>query len=184
MTAQKELDSYLAGFRRRLEALVVARGTAILAIAAFAVTMIAVYLGTRRAFDDQFVLAARLALALVLGVVIAWLVVYPLRKLRRSRAIPAIERRAPDFDGRLETYDGLMNEKAERRSPFLGLLAEDAMKFARRIPIAMKVRSWEISVPAVLAVIAAAALIGTAAVGPDNWRYGVRHLWAGWFLDD
>src|SRR5690606_17308687 len=95
-----------------------------------------------------------------------------------------IERRAPDFDGRLETYDGLMNEKAERRSPFLGLLAEDAMKFARRIPIAMKVRSWEISVPAVLAVIAAAALIGTAAVGPDNRRHGVRHLWAGWCLHD
>ena len=104
MTAQKELDSYLSGFRRRLEALVVARGTAILAIAAFAVTMIAVYVGTRRAFDDQFVLAARVALAVVLGLVIAWLVVYPLRRLKRSRAIAEIEQRAPAFDGRLETY--------------------------------------------------------------------------------
>src|SRR5690606_13607035 len=182
MTAQKELDSYLSGFRRRLEALVVARGTAILAIAAFAVTMIAVYLGTRRAFDDQFVLAARLALAVVLGVVIAWLVVYPLRRLRRSRAIAEIEQRAPDFDGRLETYDGLA--RGDARSPFLGLLAEDALALARGIPAALKVPSWQIRVPAVIAVVAAALLVGVAAFGPDTWRYGVRHLWAGWLLDD
>src|SRR5690606_9825021 len=182
MTAQKELDSYLSGFRRRLEALVVARGTAILAIAAFAVTMVAVYLGTRRAFDDQFVLVARLALAVVLGVVIAWLVVYPLRRLRRTRATAEIGQRAPDFDGRLETYDGLARTNA--RSPFLGLLAEDALRLARGIPAALKVPSWQIRVPAAIAIGAAVLLVGIAAFGPDTWRYGVRHLWAGWLLDD
>ncbi len=182
MTAQKELDSYLSGFRRRLEALVVARGTAILAIAAFAITMIAVYAGTRRAFDAQFVLTARIALAIVLGVVMAWLVVYPLRRLRRNRAIAEIEQRAPDFEGRLETYDGLARRDA--RSPFLALLAEDALSLARGIPAALKIPSWQIRVPALVALGAVALLIGVAAFGPDNWRYGVRHLWAGWILDD
>src|SRR5690606_1458356 len=140
------------------------------------------YLGTRRAFDDQFVLVARLALAVVLGVVIAWLDVYPLRRLRRTRAIAEIEQRAPDFDGRLETYDGLTRTNA--RSPFLGLLAEDALRLARGIPAALKVPSWQIRVPAAIAIGAAVLLVGIAAFGPDTWRYGVRHLWAGWLLDD
>src|SRR5690606_13491903 len=178
MTAQKELDSYLTGFRRRLEALVVARGTAILALAAFVVTMVAVYFGTRRAFDDQFVLGARLTLAVVLGVVIAWLVVYPLRRLRRTRAIAEIEQRAPDFDGRIETYDTLVRTNA--RSPFLGLLAEDALALARGIPAALKVPTWQIRVPAAVAIGAVVLLVGTAMFGPATWRYGVRHLWAGW----
>ena len=182
MTAQKELDSYLTGFRRRLEALVVARGTAILAVAAFAVTMIAVYLGTRRAFDDAFVAGARIALAVVLGVVIAWLVVYPLRRLRRTRAIAEIEQRAPDFDGRLETYDGLV--RTNPRSPFLALLAEDALALARGIPAALKVPTWQIRVPTAIAIGALVLLVGVALFGPATWRYGVRHLWAGWLLDD
>src|SRR5690606_32485751 len=122
------------------------------------------------------------ALAVVLGVVIAWLVVYPLRRLRRTRAIAEIEQRAPDFDGRLETYDGLTRTNA--RSPFLGLLAEDALRLARGIPAALKVPSWQIRVPAAIAIVAAVLLVGIAAFGPDTWRYGVRHLWAGWLLDD
>src|SRR5690606_11437824 len=139
MSVQRELDSYLQGFRRRLEALSVARGTAVLAVAAFAVTMVAVYFGARRAFDADFVLGARLALAAVLGIVIAALVIYPLRKLEKSRAIPEIERRAADFDGRLETYDGLVRKNP--RSPFVALLAEDALALARKIPISIKVPS-------------------------------------------
>src|SRR5690606_12371924 len=135
-----------------------------------------------RAFDDQFVLGARIALAVVLGVVIAWLVVYPLRRLRRTRAIAEIEQRAPDFDGRLETYDGLVRTNA--RSPFLGLLAEDALALARGIPAALKVPNWQIRVPTAIAIGAALLLVGVAMFGPDTWRYGVRHLWAGWLLDD
>ena len=27
-------------------------------------------------------------------------------------------------------------------------------------------------------------LVGTAVFGPANWRYGVRHLWAGWLVED
>ncbi|HEX5419646.1 MAG TPA: hypothetical protein VFY39_06580, partial [Gammaproteobacteria bacterium] len=184
MTAQKELEAYLGEFRSRLKALIVARGTAILAVAAFAVTVIAVFFGTRRAFDPGLMIAARLVLALVLGAIIAALVAYPLRRLRRSRGIKDIEQRAPDFDGRLETYAGLSEAPPERRSPFLGLLAEDALKLARRIPIRLKVPSWQIAVPTAVAVVGFGALIGLAVFGPSTWRYGVRNLWAGWFLDN
>src|SRR6185436_12190647 len=136
----------------------------------------------RRAFDPTFVYGARVVLGLALGAIAAWLLVLPLRTLRRNRGIPDIERRAPDFNGRLETYDGLT--RAEKPTPFLPLLAEDALKFARKIPVMLKVPALQVRAPAVLAVLAAGTLVWFAAFGPANWRYGVRHLWAGWLLSD
>src|SRR5690606_40016141 len=100
--------------------------------------------------------------AVVLGLVIAWLVGYPLGRLKRSRAIAEIEQRAPAFDGRLETYDGLARTNA--RSPFLGLLAEDALGLARGIPAALKVPSWQIRVPTAIAIGAALRRVGVAVV--------------------
>src|SRR5262252_5302889 len=136
MTAQSQLEAYLAEFRRRLQALIVARGAALLGAAALAVTLVAVYFGIRRAFDHTFVYGARAVLVVSLAAIAIALLVLPLRKLRRTRAIPDIERLAPDFNGRLETYDGLT--RSEKKNPFLGLLAEDALKLARKIPIAVK----------------------------------------------
>ena len=182
MTAQSQLEAYLGEFRRRLKALIVARGAAVMAIAAVAITLIAVYIGIRRAFDPEFVYGARAVLALMLGAIVVSLLVLPLRALKRSRGIKDIERRAPDFDGRLETYDGLTH--SGRSTPFLPLLAEDALKFARKIPVALKVPALQIRGPAILAVIGVGVLVWFAAFGPGNWRFGVRNLWAGWLLSD
>src|SRR5215471_8429171 len=149
MTAQSQLEAYLASFRHRLQALIVARGAALLAAVALVITLIAVYFGIRRAFDHAFVYGARTVLVLTLVAFAVALLVLPLRKLRRTRAIPDIERRAPDLNGRLETYDGLT--RAEKKNPFLGLLAEDALKLARKIPIAVKIPALHIRAPAVIA---------------------------------
>ena len=184
MTAQSQLEAYLGEFRRRLKALIVARGAALLAFAALAVTLLAVYFGIRRAFDPQIVISARIVLLLVLGAIAIGLVALPLRALKRSRGIKDIERRAPDFNGRLETYDGIVHGPPERATPFLSLLAEDALAFARRIPVALKVPDLHVRGPAALAVLAFVVLVGTAVFGPENWRYGVRHLWAGWLVED
>src|SRR5688572_29394125 len=184
MTAQSQLEAYLGEFRQRLKALIVARGAAMLAVAALVVTLIAVYFGIRRAFDPQIVIGARIVLLLMLGAIGVSLVALPLRALTRSRGIKDIERRAPDFNGRLETYDGIVHGPPERATPFLGLLAEDALNFARRIPIALKIPDLHVRAPAALAVIAVVLLVGTAVFGPENWRYGVRHLWAGWLVED
>ncbi|HEY9182218.1 MAG TPA: hypothetical protein VIQ99_03400, partial [Gammaproteobacteria bacterium] len=184
MTAQSQLEAYLGEFRKRLQALIVARGAALLAVAALVVTLTAVYFGIRRAFDPQIVYAARVVLIGALAGIAIWLVLRPLRSLKRSRGIQDIERRAPDFDGRLETYDGIAHGPAERATPFLGLLAEDALKLARRIPVALKIPDLEVRAPAALAVIAVALLVGTALFGPANWRYGVQNLWAGWLVED
>ena len=187
MKDKARLEEYLRGFRRRLRTLILARGAAVLCAAALAVTLLAVLIGTRQAFPDELMNGARLMLALSLGAVAALLLVRPLKVLRRTRGVVDIERRAPDFDGRIETYDELASGKrhdATHPSPFLGLLAEDAWRLARRIPAALRVPNREIAVPGVLAAVAFAALVWFAAFGPDNWRYGVRHVWAGWAMAD
>ena len=139
MTAQSQLEAYLGEFRRRLRGLIVARGAALLALAALAITLVAVYFGIRRAFDPQIVYTARVVLLLALGGIAVALIGLPLRALYRTRGIGEIERRAPDFNGRLVTYDGIAHGPAERATPFLGLLAEDALKLARGIPAKLKV---------------------------------------------
>jgi hypothetical protein len=186
MTALAQLEAYLGEFRRRLRALIVARGLAALTLGALTVTLLAVLLGTRRAFDPGFVLGARIVLLAVLASLAAALVFYPLRSLRRTRAVRDIERRTPQFDGRIETYENLAHPgaAAPSRSPFLALLAEDTLRLARKLPVKMNVRSWEISGPAVVAFLAALALAWFAAFGPGNWRYGVRNLWAGWLVSN
>jgi hypothetical protein len=187
MRVRTQLEDYLYGFRQRLKALIVARGLAVLCLVALGVTLVAVLIGTRQAFPDQLMSGARLLLALSLGAIAVALLAYPLRMLRQTRGVSDIEKRAPDFDGRIETYNELVvqsNENREKPSPFLGLLAEDALNLARRVPVSLKVPSWEISFPIVLAVFALGTLVWFATSGPGNWRYGVRHLWAGWALSD
>src|SRR5215831_2506469 len=182
MTAQSQLEAYLAAFRHRLQALIVARGAASLAAVALAITLVAVYFGIRRAFDHAFVYGARTVLVLLLAAVVVALLALPLRALKRTRGIGEIERRAPAFNGRLETYDGLTH--GAPANPFLGLLAEDALKVANKAPVGLKVPAFHVRVPAVIAVLAAATLVWFAAYGPPNWRYGVRNLWAGWLFSD
>ena len=168
MTAQSQLEAYLASFRRRLEALIVARGAALLAAVALVITLVAVYFGIRRAFDHAFVYGARTLLVLLLAAVIVALLALPLRALKRTRGIREIERRAPTFNGRLETYDGLTH--GAPANPFLGLLAEDALTVASKAPVAQKVPAWAVRVPALIAVLAAGTLVWFAAYGPANWR--------------
>ena len=182
MTAQSQLEAYLDSFRRRLQALIVARGAALLAAVALVITLVAVYFGIRRAFDHAFVYGARTVLVLLLAAVVVALLALPLRALKRTRGIREIERRAPDFNGRLETYDGLTH--GAPANPFLGLLAEDALMVAKKAPVALKVPRFQVRMPAVIALLAAGTLIWFAAYGPANWRYGVRNLWAGWLLHD
>ncbi|HWN39905.1 MAG TPA: hypothetical protein VNP02_15490, partial [Gammaproteobacteria bacterium] len=85
MTAQSQLEAYLGEFRQRLKALIVARGAAMLAVAALVVTLVAVYFGIRRAFDPTIIVSARVVLLLLLAGIALGLVVLPLRTLKRNR---------------------------------------------------------------------------------------------------
>jgi hypothetical protein len=90
MSMQSELERYLAHFRQRLAVLIAARAAAALALGALVLTLVAVYFATRRAFDPDFVLGARLVLLLGLGALGAFLWWKPLRLLKRNRGVPDI----------------------------------------------------------------------------------------------
>jgi len=67
MRFTQEFDQYLNQFRLRLKRLALARGAAIISIAALLVTLIAVATAIRNGFPDDIVITSRLILIAVLG---------------------------------------------------------------------------------------------------------------------
>jgi len=61
MTARTQLEGYLGAFRKRLKTLIVARGAAVLCVAALVVTLVAVLIGTRQAFPTQLMILHEMA---------------------------------------------------------------------------------------------------------------------------
>ncbi len=182
MTAQSQLEAYLGEFRQRLRALIVARGAALLALAALAITLVAVYFGIRRAFDPQIVYTR--PRAAVAGarrhrrhadrVAPARSVSHarhprdraprarlqrPPRNLRRHRARPGRTRDAVPGPARRRRAEA----RARHSSRAQGARAAHARARGDR-----DLRPWP--------------LVWFASYGPANWRYGVRNLWAGWLL--
>ena len=67
MRFTQELDLYLNQFRLRLKQLVLARGAAVLSIAALLVTLLAVATALRNGVPDDFVITSRLILIAQIG---------------------------------------------------------------------------------------------------------------------
>ena len=57
MSARTQLEAYLGEFRQRLKSLILARGLAALAMVALAITLLAVFIGTRQAFADTIMIS-------------------------------------------------------------------------------------------------------------------------------
>jgi len=93
MSAQSQLEAYLREFRERLKRLIVARGAAVLAVAALAISLVAVYFGIRQAFAPGLIITARILLLVVIAGCAAGLIYWPITVLRRSRGVAEIERR-------------------------------------------------------------------------------------------
>ena len=104
MRSTEVFDRYLERFRERLKKLLLARGAAMLALAALAITVLAVAAAIRNGFPDDIVITARLTLVAVLGV-LAWRFVWLPRRRADANGIGAeIEGRSAAFGGRVETY--------------------------------------------------------------------------------
>ncbi|MDX1404821.1 MAG: DUF4175 family protein [Woeseiaceae bacterium] len=175
MKFSKQFDHYLTEFRLRLKKLVLARGLAVMSLAALVISLLAVALAVRNGFPDSMVIAARLLLLLTLVALAYRLVILRRRRIDVAGAAE-IEQRAAAFGGRVETY----MELADERNPMRELLAEDAGKIAREHPPQEKVNGREFSIAYGAAAVALAALLFFAIAGPGNYAYGVRHLWFGW----
>jgi hypothetical protein len=175
MTYSRQFEEYLDSFRQRLKKLVVARGVAAMSVAALLVSLLAVTAAIRAGFPDDFMIGARIALVLMLGV-LAWYFIVELR--RRIDATPAldIEARTPAFDGRVEAYIDTHDET----NPMRELLAEETLAIAADHAPDRQVAPREFQYAWSAAGVAAAVLLLVAIAGPGNYSYGVRDLWVGW----
>jgi len=138
------LSGYLGAVERRLRILAWTRGAAATALAALALTVLAVLVANRFAFSDGSVLGARLFLFLGLAMAIAAALVIPVIRLNRRHAARKTEGRYPQFEERLLTFAEKL--EANPRDPFLPLLADDALIVARQAhPASVAKTTWILS---------------------------------------
>ena len=174
-----DFDRYLNLFRLRLKQLNIARGVAVIALAAIVITFVSVTLAIRNGFPDDIVITGRLLLLAAVAAGAWFLIVRPGRDVEANGAAQ-IESRTPEFAGRVETYV----EMGDSGNPLRELLAEDTMKIAAKRAPERQVPQREFSRLLAVAGVAAAGLLFLAIAGPGNYSYGVRHLWFGWALPD
>jgi len=179
MESVQEFERYMNLFRLRLKQLIVARGLAMMSVAAALITVIAVFVAIRNGFPNDLIIAARVLLLLSLLTLVLRFIVAPNRRIEKSGAAE-IEARTPAFGGRVDTYDGM----TDATHPLRELLAEDSLQIAQQYPVEQQVPQREFSLVLSIAAAFLAALLFLAVAGPGNVAYGVRHLWAGWLFAD
>lgn len=175
MRSTERIDAYLDACRLRLTQLTVSRGLAAIALAAAAITLVAVFLAIRSGFPDDLMIAARLILLGTIVGLAVFLVVIPNRRIRED-GIDAVETRTPAFDGRINTYARMQDED----NPLRELLAEDALAIAAGNPPERQIPQKEFSLALGTAAAAILGLLVLGIAGSGNYGYGVRDLWLGW----
>ena len=175
MRFSQEFERYLDQFRLRLKKLILARGVAMMSVAALLITFIAVFAAIRTGFPDDIVITSRLILIVILGALAYRFVILPRQHIDNNGAAD-IEQRTEAFGGRVETYV----EMDDERNPMRELLAEDASRIASQHPPNAQVAIKEFTLAYTAAALTLAGLLFLAVAGPGNYAYGVRHLWFGW----
>src|SRR5580765_7553962 len=94
------LSEYMSGLERRLRLLAVTRGAAVTAVAALALTNLAVLIANQFAFSNPSVVGARVFLFLGLAFALAAALIVPVIRLNRRNAAKKAEQRYPQFEER------------------------------------------------------------------------------------
>lgn len=175
MTPIDKIERYVNLFRLRLKMLASSRGAAAMSAAALAITVVTVTIAIRSGFPADFMTFARVLLLIVLAGLFVWLVTIPSRRIEASGAAD-IERRAPAFGGRIDTYLGMTDDA----NPMRTLLAEDTLKIADEHTPEAAIPQKEFTLALSAAGACLVTLLALAIAGPGNYAYGVRHLWVGW----
>ena len=123
------LSEYLGAVERRLRLLALTRGAAAGAVAALALTVLAVLVANHFAFSGPSVTGARVFLFLGLAFALAAALIVPLIRLNARKAAREAEHRYPQFEERLLTFSERMEQNAD--DPFLHLLADDTLAGGR-----------------------------------------------------
>ena len=180
MSAIKNLEAYIVQYQARFKNRVVVRGLAIAAALFVLTALIASQFSIASGFSDNVVWFWRLVLLLTLVSSALFLFVLPLRRLKASLA-SMLEEKSPDFEGRIQTFIG---SPAVEENPMRGLLAEDALAVAQQNPPEKGIGKWALRLPAGIAAIFILVFLSALLVAPGLTPYSLRHLMAGWAVDD
>ena len=172
--AHDRLAAYLEQCRWRLNLLgrawVAAGAAALLAAGALACTAALRHLTPSApwVWGARFVMYAALAAGVV---AVIW------RRVDGRGAARWLEKRAPDFDGRVATW---LDATGRAQPPALApTLAAEALGMARRHPARRLVAAWMLA-PPVLVALLAAGVLGWLHIGaPESWRLPAERLWLG-----
>ena len=174
MSARQELNAYIDNVARRLRVSTASRGAAMVAGAAFVVTIVLVAAMSVAAFSKGSVTVARFALvaALVSAAILA--LVRPLRRVTRPLTARQAERACPQFEQRLETF---VDRQADE--PFLDLLAADALNVARTVPPETLAPNRLLLSWLAGTAVSIAALVWLVTAKPGFLGHGANLLWTG-----
>jgi hypothetical protein len=168
--ARARLDLALAAYRGRRRTWILARGLAISALCAGALSFAALKLAQALGFERDVVAGLGAALYLIVAGIAVAALAWPLRRETPRRTAAALERSWPALEGRVATYV----DRAQAPGGLIDLLAEDTLGRLDAFPPPALVPSRQLALGFGAAAATALLLVGLA-VSPAG--SGLLRLW-------
>jgi hypothetical protein len=167
------LDDYLQSVSGHLRRLAWARVAGLVAISIAALTFLGAWYVRREVpTSDQL-----LVLRVLAGLVIAAGTIMLVRLSARSSAVAELERRVPEFGGRLETWVDAQQRQLD--SSVLALLGLQVGRIAERHPSARVIDRLEWIGPIMLSAAAVVGLVALLSGQAGGWSTAAKRLWLG-----
>jgi hypothetical protein len=181
MSKQSELNSYIAGLRRRLRLGAWLRGAAVFTGTALSVTIGLVLPLNHFAFPANGVIGARWALVGALAAAAGFGIVLPLIRLTHARTVRQAEAANPELEQRLTTFYEGERKSAEsvQTDPFLELLAADTLTMTQYAEPSLLVPDDRLLALGGVGIACLGVLVWMIAAGPGYLGYGASLLWTG-----
>jgi hypothetical protein len=170
-----QLNSYIQQLERRLRLGAMLRGAAILTSVALVATVVLVLIANAFAFSRWSITSARVALLFALVLAVTFGIALPLAALNRRRAARQAEQMFPEFNQRLVTF---AERDAEKREPFLDLLALDTLNVARTTEPKSLVPDGKLAAFLGAGAASLCVLVWLILAGPGYLGHGAALLWA------
>jgi hypothetical protein len=175
MSVRDQLNSYLQQLERRLRLGAMLRGAAILTSVALAATVVLVLITNALAFSRWSINSARVTLLFALVLAVTFGIALPLFALNRRRAARQAEEVFPAFKQRLVTF---AERDAQKREPFLDLLALDTLDVARDAEPKSLVPDKRLVTFLGVGAVSLFVLVWLILAGPGYFGEGAALLWA------
>jgi hypothetical protein len=175
MSLRDQLNSYIQQVEKRLRLGAIVRGAAILTSVALAATVVLVLITNALAFSHWSITSARVALLFALVLAVTFGIALPVMALNRRRAAREAELAFPEFKERLVTF---AERDAEKREPFLDLLALDTLSVARSAQPKSLVPDKKLATFLGVGAVSLCVLLWLILAGPGYFGEGAALLWA------